>query len=568
MGWKRLESSALDPDLEAGLQARIADPLWMLSRQWQVGEFYGEDAAQPVLMSVDARHLPVRKLRPGPGGGRAEAELDLTGATPLETLVERESVRTGPAAVRLSAEAGLQFLRQLETAGLSASQRALFRTVYPLEKPTKTGLDPVGDRQLELLGRRAMSGRALAAALSVTGANPAALEPRLTFTGPQAAAVRKVAQQWLLTYGKTFSEPTSEAGRSWNPERLEHACAIAAPDFDKGVVLTADQYPGGRLDWSDFDVKKASSYPATSGTKVQLEVLPTPVRYAGMPAARWWAFEDSAVHFGDIEGGPEDLARAVIASFATTYGDDWFLVPLTVPYGSLVRVLEVRVTDNFGGTTLVKSTAENDFKAVGNSRSFRFFELKGDDVSASSPWLLVPAVPADVIEGPALEEVHFLRDEGANLAWAIEKTVESAAGRRVDRAALSARRRQLEAEADVWRYRMTHEPPEHYLPLVPVKVDKTASMRLQRGRLPVAPGADVSLRGALGLILEPTRRLLLHEEEVEETGVQVTRQFQWTRSGEGGVHLWMGRHKRPGSRQRGAGLRHDRLLTGLMPGEE
>ena len=39
MSWKRLESATVDPALTEGLEARVADPLWMLARQWQTGEF-------------------------------------------------------------------------------------------------------------------------------------------------------------------------------------------------------------------------------------------------------------------------------------------------------------------------------------------------------------------------------------------------------------------------------------------------------------------------------------------------------------------------------------------------
>ena len=42
-------------DPEFGLRAQIADPVWFLARQWELGEFRGEDAAAPV------------RVRPRPG---------------------------------------------------------------------------------------------------------------------------------------------------------------------------------------------------------------------------------------------------------------------------------------------------------------------------------------------------------------------------------------------------------------------------------------------------------------------------------------------------------------------
>ena len=35
MTWYRLEPNTVDTDVEEGIQARIADPLWLLARQWQ-----------------------------------------------------------------------------------------------------------------------------------------------------------------------------------------------------------------------------------------------------------------------------------------------------------------------------------------------------------------------------------------------------------------------------------------------------------------------------------------------------------------------------------------------------
>ena len=46
--WSRLEPLATNDDVTESLQARIADPLWMLARQWQFNELQGEDAGSPI----------------------------------------------------------------------------------------------------------------------------------------------------------------------------------------------------------------------------------------------------------------------------------------------------------------------------------------------------------------------------------------------------------------------------------------------------------------------------------------------------------------------------------------
>ncbi len=47
--WIRLEPRSRNAEMETSLQARIYDPLWMLARQWQLGEFQGEDNGSPVM---------------------------------------------------------------------------------------------------------------------------------------------------------------------------------------------------------------------------------------------------------------------------------------------------------------------------------------------------------------------------------------------------------------------------------------------------------------------------------------------------------------------------------------
>ena len=34
MSWERLESAAIDPQLDEGLEARLGDPAWLLARQY------------------------------------------------------------------------------------------------------------------------------------------------------------------------------------------------------------------------------------------------------------------------------------------------------------------------------------------------------------------------------------------------------------------------------------------------------------------------------------------------------------------------------------------------------
>src|SRR5690606_7173208 len=142
----------------------------------------------------------------------------------------------------------------------------------------------------------------------------------------------------------------------------------------------------------------------------------SPLSFAGMPASRWWAFEDRRVRFAELHAQPDDLARMVVTSFATSYGDDWWLLPIRSTFGQLLRVSRVSVRDTFDRIDDITSTAELD----GPGRSWRFFEV---EQGAGSPWCLIPDVLADRLDGAVMEEVDFVRDETANLVWARERKV-------------------------------------------------------------------------------------------------------------------------------------------------
>ena len=51
--WHRLEPRVRGTDPAVGLRAAVHDPLWLLGRQWQMGELLGEDAAFPVAVRVE-----------------------------------------------------------------------------------------------------------------------------------------------------------------------------------------------------------------------------------------------------------------------------------------------------------------------------------------------------------------------------------------------------------------------------------------------------------------------------------------------------------------------------------
>jgi hypothetical protein len=577
--WDRIEPHSRDPHVEEGLGARVADPLWLLARQWQVGEFRGEDAASPIDMRVRVMHTPLVSFRnEARGGDPAGPAQPLTTNRPLESLVESQALPSPLGRFALAAEAGLDFLRQIDP--LSPGLRASFRQRFALALPnSELELLPEGDRaRIALLARRAPDGLRLlqAAEEEIAAASPEDVRN----------AVVDVWRRWTRQRSGRFDQP-GPSGETWMDERLEHRFSIAT-GVSEPVVLSATEYPGGRVDWYSFDVDPESPPHALEPTprrrRMQIkefETLAVALAYAGMPTSRFWEFEDGEVYYGGIEGGPADVGRLLVAEFAALASDDWFLVPVRLPVGALARVERMTVRNTFGETHEVRSCAQWDREGAGDKApAFAWFELSGDPSAAEglTPWLaLVPGL-ASTLHSGTLELVSFVRDEAANLVWAIEERIESASGRSLARRLTSnlARRtpssdtsavepgEEEDGADEPWRYRLQTPVPAYWIPFVAQRTDPdSAQVRLRRARMLAWDELDdPTVAGPKGTLLCPDEPLLLYEEEIPRGGVQVTRQWQTARGADGSLHLWIARHKRPGRGERGSGLRFDRILRG------
>ena len=147
--WTRLEPRPRSPDMRSSLEARVHDPLWLLARQWQVGEFLGEDAGSPVSVRLRGESGAISTFAAG-GVTRA-----YDGTVPLEVAVEREP-GGGDDDLRLRAEGGSQFLRQLAAAGMG-KHRAAYLAAFRLDPPSAAEAKAMDSSSRRYLG--AMAGR-------------------------------------------------------------------------------------------------------------------------------------------------------------------------------------------------------------------------------------------------------------------------------------------------------------------------------------------------------------------------------------------------------------------------
>jgi hypothetical protein len=546
--WDRIEPRCRVNDPTPGLEARVHDPLWLLARQWQVGEFEGRDTGSPVVVNVQSS---VALLDRFSVAGQASQAYD--GSQPIETLVEREAARptSGASDLRQAAEAGLYFLRLLSAAHLPAAISQSYAAQYPLTVGAPVGSD-VATLAPAIAGR-VIDGVKLRSDLIAAGASlpaapaiPAALKD----------ALLTITRAWLQWYGSLFDEPDS-ANTSWSVDRLEYRFSMAAAG-DKGSYV-AQEYDGGSVDWHTFDRTTVNLTDGTAQpTVAQQTVIATPVNFRGMPARRFWEFEDGGTNIGLISAAAEDLGRLLLREFALIYGNDWFQFPLVAPVGSQLWITSLSVADTFGITTPIPHYSNVD----GKFGKWRMFSISPDPLappvlSTSAqpplPLLLIPGAVAPV-DSSAIEDVLLLRDELANLAWGIERTVLGASGQPLDRTLewrIHAPAAPLPSGDPTPQYRLGSTVPDYWLPYLPVQLDSAGHLRLRRGRLPNAT------TGPQGRMLAEEAAMFL--EEVPREGVHLERRYRWARGADGSGYLWIGRRRSTGRGEGRSGLRFDYL---------
>lgn len=578
--WMRLQPLSRNADMKNSLQARIHDPLWLLTRQWQLGEFQGEDNGSPITARWRADAAKLSRYFSGAIKADTIANAPrYNPSLPLETLVERETILSSQeqtAKLRFAAESGQQFVRILdqmrEAAAISRDYRDAFVRKFPFPRLTeeqRATLDSDSLAFIDLMAARVPDGRLLQTAFRITNAGVIVIAPDLQIAPGDLADVREAARLWVSWYDTLFSEPEKD-NPTWLPERMEYAFSVGTRFSDGEVPLTAEEYFEGHLDWYAFDVNLEVTLGGASDdtvTEITRSAIPAPVSFRGMPSPRFWEFEDAQVDFGAVDAGPTDLARMLLVEFSLTYGNDWFVIPVELPVGSLYRCRSLVIEDTFGVRTLLKAASQLSEPHA----SWRMFQQShtrrsGLPMPASNLFFLTPSLLKGM-ESKPIEEVLFLRDEMANMAWGVERTVESAAEKPLNRFEQEIQRTEPPSQsADPNRlvYKLATTVPDHWVPLLPVK--SAEGVRLRRGKVLKVDGPPAFI-AAQGNILQPAvtseSGLRIFEEEIPREGIRVTRHYQITRWHDGSTHLWIGRRKKVGRGEGSSGLMFDVLKGGV-----
>ncbi|MCA3501797.1 MAG: hypothetical protein IOD05_00715 [Rhodobacter sp.] len=600
--WARLEPRSRQVEFDTALQARVHDPLWMLARQWQFSEFKGEDAGSPIFAKMARRVTPIGAVRAG-----GTAFQPYNAGAPLEGIVERLPLDWTSPTRRASAGQHFVTLLSANAASLPAGAAPyieshyadLFARAFPISYPPEDTSDPAKaahvarrraaartQRTLAALAGRAIDGRALAAAIP----------PKATWadvSGDIAIEVLPDHRDFVLStlrdYRDWFTtlhlEPQPAGPTAWVPEQLEYQFACTIPRGDSQMVLVADEYTDGRLDWYAFDQIEMEPAPgAGRGILDVKSVLPAPVVFGGMPRARFWQFEDAAVDLGSFDAEATDLAKILVAEFALLFGNNWFAVPYRQPVGTLAEIEGLVVTDVFGKRTWIDAaTGGSD----GDRMRWDFWSLAARTPAghvALGQHLFLPPTTSHVLESEPIEKVTFVRDEMANLVWAVETRVPDGDGRGRDGAAFARQTSNalraiergqvpgpettaMKGSDAALRFRLGTTVPENWIPFVPVhKPSQTRAIRLQRASMPrfflgtaspVRPTTSILRPGLRDLDEGQDAPLYLHEEEMPASGLTVEGSLQRARWFGGTTFLWHGRRVSAGRGTGGSGLRFD-----------
>lgn len=435
----------------------------MLTRQWQLGEFQAEDTGSPSKTQLETISTRLSRL------GFSELDSHVSPIynqnIPLETLVERETLDDDLIDWRTRIQVGQQFERlvydQVNSVGLNDTKRAdsiitLFKEEFKVDIVHPEDLDNETRQFLDVVSKDAIDGGAMLQEPGMVTHKPVlpkkikdnCLEKDISLI---VKSLKKL-HEWFTTLYSQVDDGytlTNEESPAWKNEKLEHEFSVSAPEINnKQTVLTVKDYSSGNIEWYDFSIHhdpnkrlgQDNFFENSDGDEREIItedepkiVMPSELRFQGMPNLRWWEFEDQMTDFGDVDLNVTDLAKVLVMDFALLYGNDWFLLPIPLEVGSLCRIKNLTITDVFGVSTPVKRVESKTEEL--EKRTWNMFNISTNPTKNINPdetevivpkicdFLFIPPTVGYKEESSPIEEVRFLRDEMANMIWGVEHTI-------------------------------------------------------------------------------------------------------------------------------------------------
>jgi hypothetical protein len=290
--YRRIEPRQGDHDLQKGFMAVIHDPVWMLARQWQMGEMQGENASTPIKVVCEGvRRIPIQPFQ---NDVRFDPQV-----VPIEPIVEAEpdSWWTLGRRIRLGA----------------AVARAAGQNNTPL--PDAARFDP--PPPYEHLSQ--------------------------SFDGRELWRLRAAVPIPVLWFG---ADLPADFPNSWDSEQLVYEAEFRT---DIGA-LHIPRHAGGEVDWHSADIREPAPLPGQADV---VRAVPTPLHYPGSPDPRWWTIEDANVDIGGFPPDRSQFPTLLLIDLICSHSNDWFLFPMPAQVGQVVTIEKVTVTDSFGDNYVI-----------------------------------------------------------------------------------------------------------------------------------------------------------------------------------------------------------------------
>lgn len=595
--FNRLEGRPRTHDFDQALRAEVRDAMWMLTKQWQMGEFKGDDAGSPVSSKIYMEKTMLSKYRPAQYDTEAFDD-----TVPLEAKVEQRKIPFLAGDLNISLDLrllmGRHWMKLLSKHLYSDEIKNAYIQEFGIYEPDPDNPDDVyycasqqSWRKHAATVKRHVDGKKLYDDIVFDDGQHV-----ITVGADEGLHLDLISlgERFVQWFDKLFYQPSNEDGNdAWLPSNLEYQFACSAPNKSREKVFTAKEYYHGHLDWYNFSIDpdtttlgdvEATPLPEDFDSPVIRSFLPTPVQFDGMPNTRWWSFEDGKTNFGDIGPDTTDINKLLLMEFGLVYANDWYLLPITLPAGTIANIKGLTVKNVFGENLWIDATGKGHDDDPDRWTMFSMDIAGRDRRPADLSLMIVPSVPK-IQEGKPIEEIQLARDEVANMVWGIEKQVplpsgESTPGQEAARDTLRHLKRLLvesggggdvtDTPAADQRYKIMSSVPENWIPFIATHEEGSLrETRLQRGSMPriiegAPEGTIEKIKPRSNLLREGLNQVnkqsyFINEEEVLRAGTNVTQSFQRTRWYNGEVFNWLGVRKRTGRGEASSQLKYDYL---------
>ena len=137
--------------------------------------------------------------------------------------------------------------------------------------------------------------------------------------------------------------------------------------------------------------------------------------------------EDRRTNFGEVRADSVDLGKLLLMEFALVYANDWFVLPYTLPIGTVAQVRGIALTNVFGERLWIEPIRE---RPASDWQRWSMFTLTAPPTTKPAPaaQLVLLAAAPKIQESAPLEEIALVRDEMANMVWGVERRVPMPSG--------------------------------------------------------------------------------------------------------------------------------------------